>query len=65
MSPPNRRQTTPAYRPDQRVRRLVDAGVDYPEIAKRIGASTRAVYRWAAGDAQPMPIFNTLLDKVA
>ena len=65
VQPPNRRQAAPAYLPDARVVRMINAGVDHDEIAKRIGSSTRAVYRWAAGDAQPMPIFNSLLDKAA
>ena len=63
--PPNRRINGPHNSPDKRIQNLVRNGWSYDQIADRIGASSRAVYRWAAGDSEPLPVFDRLITELS
>ena len=45
--------------------KLHQAGLKNHEIARRVRATERTVYRWCTGDSFPMPVFVALLSELA
>jgi transcriptional regulator with XRE-family HTH domain len=55
------RRNPPRYAPDPEIARLRAAGWTLEQIAHALRASIREVYRWAAGDTRPLPIYARAL----
>lgn len=51
------RRRAPRHAPDPEIARLRANGWTLVQIAEGIPASIREVYRWAAGDARPLPVY--------
>jgi hypothetical protein len=59
-----RRLHPPPHPPHPRIASLRSQGWTDAQIAAAIGASIRAVVRWAAGDTRPLPVYETNLSKL-
>ena len=62
MEPAQTRINAPKHTPHPHVARLRATGWTTSEIAAYVGASLRAVARWAAGDTRPLPIYEAALE---
>ena len=62
MEPAQTRINAPKHTPHPHVARLRATGWTTAEIAAYVGASLRAVARWAAGDTRPLPIYEAALE---
>ena len=58
------RKTAPAHPPHPEVIRLLDGGWTHEEIASAVRTVPRCVWRWAAGDTKPLPIFVESLQRL-
>ena len=61
---PPRRLHPPRHSPHPRIAVLRSQGWTDAQIAAAIGASMRAVVRWAAGDTRPLPVYEANLSKL-
>lgn len=55
------RRNPPRYAPDPEIARLRAGGWTLEQVARALNASIREVYRWAAGDTRPLPIYAAAL----
>lgn len=60
----NTRRNPPRHPPDPDIARLRSNGWTLEQIARALSASMREVYRWAAGDSRPLPIYAQMLAKL-
>jgi transcriptional regulator with XRE-family HTH domain len=63
-TPSTRRLHLPRHEPHPRIRELRTQGWTDAQIAAAIGASPRAVVRWAAGDTRPLPVYEANLARL-
>lgn len=59
-----RRLHLPRHLPHPRIATLRSQGWTDAQIAAAIGASMRAVVRWAAGDTRPLPVYEANLSRL-